>query len=389
MSFDKIINREGSHSVKYDARGFYFGEEDLIPMWVADMDFAVPEFITDALVDRAKHPIYGYTIRPDSYFKSFIDWVQRRHNWEMQKDWILYSPGIVPALNFIVQCFSEQNDKVLIQPPVYHPFFSVVENNQREGVFNPLAYRNNRYEIDFEDLKRKISTGVKLILFSNPHNPVGRAWNRDELEKLGNICIENNVLIVSDEIHSDLVLPGYTHIPMASISDEIAKITITCMAPSKTFNLAGLSTSSVIISDQSKRELFQQYMGKFHISGGNIFGAVASEAAYTYGDHWLDSLLEYLDENFHYLDEYLKTRIPKIKLVPSEATYLAWLDFRGLKLEGDALKSFTIKNARVGFNDGRTFRDGGEGFQRMNLACPKQVLQEALLRLEKAVNKLN
>ena len=389
MNFDEIINRKGTSSVKYDGRSFYFGKEDLIPMWVADMDFSVPEFITDAIIKRAKHPIYGYTLRPDSYFTSFIEWVKRRHNWEIQKKWILYSPGIVPALNFIVQAFSEPGDKVLIQPPVYHPFFHVVENNQREGVFNPLRYINNHYEIDFEDLEVKLVSGVKLILLSNPHNPVGRAWTQEELTKLGNICVENNVLIISDEIHSDLVLPGFQHVPMASLSDDIARNTITCMAPSKTFNLAGLSTSSVIISDPGKRNHFQEYLERFHISGGNVFGNLASETAYSFGDDWLDSLLEYLDENFRFLDDYLKTNIPSVKLVPAEATYLAWLDFSALELVGDNLKSFIINKARVGFNDGRTFRTGGEGFQRMNLACPRSVVEEALKRLKVAINELN
>jgi len=389
MDFDTIINRDGTHSVKYDGRKFYFGNEDLIPMWVADMDFAVPEFITDAIIGRAKHPIYGYTLRPDSYFETFIDWVKRRHNWEMKKEWISFSPGIVPALNFIVQCFSEPGDKVLIQPPVYHPFFYVVENNQRKGVYNQLLLKENKYVIDFKDLEEKLASGVRLILLSNPHNPVGRAWNREELIRLGNLCVKHKVIIVSDEIHSDLVLPGFTHIPVASLSEEIANNTITCMAPSKTFNLAGLSTSSVIITGKEKREQYNKFMERFHLGGGNIFGTIASEAAYTKGDHWLDSLLEYIDENFQYLDSYLKSNIPNVKLIPAEATYLAWLDFRELKIKGDNLKSFIINKARVGFNDGRTFRDGGEGFQRMNLACPKQVLKEALNRLEIAINTLN
>ena len=389
MDFDKIINRDGTNSVKYDGRKFYFGKEDLIPMWVADMDFAVPEFITDAIIKRAKHPIYGYTLRPDSYFSSFIDWVKRRHNWEMKKEWISFSPGIVPALNFIVQCFSEPGDKVLIQPPVYHPFFYVVENNQREGVYNQLLLKENKYLIDFKDLEEKLASGVRLILLSNPHNPVGRAWNKEELTMLGNLCVKHNVIIISDEIHSDLVLPGFTHIPVASLSKEIANNTITCMAPSKTFNLACLSTSSVIITETEKREKYNKFMERFHLGGGNVFGTIASESAYTKGDHWLDSLLEYIDENFQYLDSYLKSNIPAVKLVPAEATYMAWLDFRELNMEGDDLKSFIINKARVGFNDGRTFRDGGEGFQRMNLACPKPVLKEALNRLEKAVNAIN
>ncbi|RLD30691.1 MAG: cystathionine beta-lyase, partial [Bacteroidetes bacterium] len=272
-NFDEVISREGTHSVKWDARKAYFGSEDLLPMWVADMDFPVPVELVEAIKRRADHPLYGYTIRPDSYFKSFIRWVKDRHEWEIKKDWVLFSPGVVPALNFIVQAFSKPGDKILIQPPVYHPFFFSVENNHREMVFNQLKLVNGRYEMDFDDLESKLP-GVKMILLSNPHNPVGRAWTQEELMQLAELCIMHKVLIISDEIHSDLALPGFKHIPVASLGDEIAANTLTCMAPSKTFNLAGLSTSSMIISDPAKRANFEEYLDRFHITGGNVFGMV-------------------------------------------------------------------------------------------------------------------
>lgn len=387
--FDKIVGREGTYSVKFDARNYYFGTEDLIPMWVADMDFPVPVEVTRALQKRAAHPIYGYTMRPDSYFSSFMQWVERRHGWKIEKDWILFSPGVVPALNFIIQAFSEPGEKILIQPPVYHPFFFSLENNHREMVFNPLRLNNGRYEMDFDDLEKKLQ-GVKMILLSNPHNPVGRAWTSDELRKMAELCIKHDVLIVSDEIHSDLSLPGNRHIPVASLSDEIAACTFTCMAPSKTFNLAGLSTSSVIISDHDKRKRFEDYMERFHISGGNVFGMLASEAAYLHGEEWLSQVLGYVQGNFDYVDGFLKENLHEIHLTPAEATYLAWIDFGALGLEGDDLKSFMINKAKVGMNDGRTYRDGGEGFQRMNLACSRSTVEEALSRIEKAIkeNKL-
>ena len=383
-NFDKVISRKGTHSVKWDARKAYFGSEDLLPMWVADMDFPVPVELVEAIKRRADHPLYGYTIRPDSYFKSFIRWVKDRHEWEIKKDWVLFSPGVVPALNFIVQAFSKPGDKILIQPPVYHPFFFSVENNHREMVFNQLKLVNGRYEMDFDDLESKLP-GVKMILLSNPHNPVGRAWTQEELMQLAELCIMHKVLIISDEIHSDLALPGFKHIPVASLGDEIAANTLTCMAPSKTFNLAGLSTSSMIISDPAKRANFEEYLDRFHITGGNVFGMVASEAAYLHGKDWLDQVLEYIQGNFDFLDNFLKENLPMLHLTPAEATYLAWLDFSALKMDGDGLKSFLINKAKVGLNDGRTYRDGGEGFQRMNLACPRSILEEALQRIEKAI----
>jgi cystathionine beta-lyase len=384
--FDKIVSRKGTHSVKFDARKHYFGTDDLIPIWVADMDFPVPVEVTKALKQRADHPIYGYTLRPDSYFNTFMQWVENRHGWKIEKEWILFSPGVVPALNFIIQAFSKPGEKILIQPPVYHPFYFSVENNYREMVLNPLRLINGRYEMDFDDLEKKLSD-VKMILLSNPHNPVGRAWNREELKKMAELCIKHDVLIVSDEIHSDLSMPGNRHIPVASISEEIASYTFTCMAPSKTFNLAGLSTSSVIISDPEKRARFEEYLERFHISGGNVFGMIASEAAYLHGEEWLNQVLEYVQGNFDYLDGFLKEKLPEIHLTPAEATYLAWIDFSALGMEGDELKSFMINKAKVGMNDGRTYRDGGEGFQRMNLACSRSTVVEALYRIEKAIKE--
>jgi len=294
-NFDKIINREHTASVKFDLRKEVFGKEDILPMWVADMDFETPDFVIDTLKKRLEHPILGYSYRPDSYYQSIINWVKRRHQWIIKKEWISFSPGIVPAINMAIMAYTEPGDQIIVQPPVYHPFFSAIKNNHRIQVDNPLTLQNGRYFIDFNDLKAKLKD-AKMILLSNPHNPGGSVWSKEELQTLGELCVENDVLIMADEIHSDLVFKPAQYVPMASLSPEIANQTVTFIAPSKTFNMAGLATSSVVISNNILKEKFDQILDTIHISMGNIFGAVASEAAYTHGDEWLDELLEYLSK---------------------------------------------------------------------------------------------
>ncbi len=386
--FDKKVNREHTFSVKYDGRKSYFGTADVIPMWVADMDFETPDFIRKAVISRAKQPIYGYSLRSDSYFDSQINWMEMRHGWQVKKEWIFFSPGIVPALNMIIQAFTEPGDKVLVQPPVYHPFFFAIENNHRELVENPLLYTNGRYEMDFDDLEGKLSRKVKLLLLSNPHNPVGRTWTPTELIRLAKLCVKYRVLVVSDEIHCDLVLPGFRHTPLAMLSPEIAGLCITCVAPSKTFNLAGLATSSVIIQNTNMHRVFGEFLEKLRVTMGNLFGTVASVAAYTNGAGWLDQLLAYLVGNVSFVQDYLEHNIPDVRLVQPQATYLLWLDFNDLKMEPDRLQEFLIKKAGVGFNDGRTFGTGGKGFHRMNVACPKKLVEEALGKIKFALEKL-
>jgi len=384
-NFDKIIQRERTSNVKYDLRESYFGNADVLPMWVADMDFETPDFIRNAVIERANHSIYGYSFRNDEYHQSIIDWVKRRFDWHIQKDWILFSPGVVPALNFSVLSYTEPGDGIIVQPPVYFPFFSAVEKNERRLIENRLVLEDNHYVIDFDDLEKK-SKEAKLLFLCSPHNPVGRCWTPEELARIGNICLENDVILISDEIHNDLILPGFNHFPSATLSDEIAKNTITFIAPSKTFNLAGLHTSSVIISDEKLRSKFQNTLDRLRVTGGNIFGAVASQAGYTYGDKWLDEVMIYINKNFELLYNRLDDEFETIGLIPAEATYLAWLDFRKTGMTDDKIKDLLINKAGLGLSHGPIFGTGGSGFQRMNLAAPKQTINFAFDQLKKAFN---
>ena len=330
--FDEIIHREHTNCVKYDLRNEYFGKEDVIPMWVADMDFAVPPFVREALRKRAEHPVYGYTVLSDSYYRSIINWLEKKHHWKIQKEWISYSPGIVTALNLLVQAFSGPGDSVIVQPPVYFPFFNAVKTNNRKLVYNQLLEIDNRYFIDFDDLQKKAEEGARMLLLCSPHNPVGRTWTKEELERLGAWSLKYGVLIISDEIHADLVFEPFKHIPFAGMSEELSQNTISCIAPSKTFNLAGLSTSSVIISDKELRKKYSKTTERVHLSN-NIFGAIASEAAYTHGYEWLQQLMGYLQNNVNLVTRYFRDHLPEVKVTRPEATYLLWLDFRGLKIQ--------------------------------------------------------
>lgn len=388
-NFDKPVNRQGTFSVKHDLNMEVFGKEDLIPMWVADMDFKTPDFIIEAIRKRLEHEVLGYTVRRDEFFSSLVDWTRQRYNWEILKEWILFSPGIVPAINLCTLAFTEPGDKIIVQPPVYFPFFGAVKDHGRKMLFNRLKEDRGRYSFDFDDLRTKAEAGAKMLILSNPHNPVGRAWNREELEELGSICIEHNIVIISDEIHSDLVLPGFKHIPTASLSEEIADITLTCLAPSKTFNLAGLSTSSMVISNKNLRESFDRQIENLHIRGGNIFGTEASIAAYKEGGEWLAELLDYLSQNVRYLcDRIENSKLPITPIIP-EATYMIWLDCRQMDMTGKELSEFFIHKASVGMNEGSMFGPGGEGFMRMNLACPRSIIEKAMDNIEAAILKNN
>ncbi len=388
--FDKVIDRSRNYSAKWDELGKIFGREDLIPMWVADMDFLSPGPVIDALVARAKQGIYGYTSRPDSYFEAVARWMKRRHNWKVKTDWMIFSPGVVPALSFIVNAFTHPGDKVIVQPPVYYPFFKVIEDNGRRVVNNPLRFKNGRYVMDFEDLEEKAKDPlVKLLFLCSPHNPVGRVWTEEELKRLGRICIDNHVLIVSDEIHQDILYPGIKHIPFASISEEFALNSITCTAPSKTFNLAGLQTSTIIIPNKVHYETYKNIMTRVHLLRDNAFGLVALQAAYNHGEEWLDQFLEYLDGNLKTLMKGMEDEIPQIKVVKPEGTYLAWVDFSELGLDTDELNDFIINKARLALDDGSWFGMGGKGFQRINLACPRVYIKKALTQLKDAIAQLS
>jgi cysteine-S-conjugate beta-lyase len=384
-NFDEPAKREGTNCIKYDLREETFGLKDVIPMWVADMDFNAPDFVIDALQKRLDHNIYGYSMRPPEYFRSIIDWFQHRHHWNINKEWISFCPGVVPALNFCTLAFTEPGDNIIVQPPVYFPFFSAVESHGRNLMYNRLIESDNKWIMDYDSLISGIDSKTKMILISNPHNPVGRVWNPDELKKLADICHRNNILILSDEIHCDLTLPGFIHTPVATLSEEIADITITCIAPSKTFNLAGLSTSSVIISNPVLRKSFNRVIENLHVGNGNIFGTAASIAAYSNGHKWLDSLLDYIDNNIDFVVDYCRKMIPEIVPVQPEATYMIWLDCRKLGVTGKKLQSFFVNMAGVGMNEGSTFGPGGEGFMRMNVATTHQTVIKAMEQIERAV----
>ena len=381
--FDKIVDRDSTANIKYDLREKFFEKKDVLPMWVADMDFETPIFIRKAIKERAEHPIYGYTYRDENYSNSIVNWVKNRQGWDIEKDWIVYSPGIVPALNFSTMAYTNPNDSILVQPPVYFPFFTAATDHGRKLLSNQLKYDDGRYTIDFEDFEQKAKKATMFFL-SSPHNPVGRVWKKEELVRLGEICVDNNVIIISDEIHNDLILPGYKHIPIASLSKEIADITVTCIAPSKTFNLAGLATSSVIISNEELRNKFEKVINTLHLSLGNLFGAVASEAGYTYGHNWVDELMKYLAGNIDLLRNGLAES--KIKIIEPEATYLVWLDFKDYNIDDEEIKNILINKAGLGLSHGPMFGEGGEGFQRINLAAPRSTITTAIDKLSSAFN---
>ena len=386
--FDEPIKRENTHSVKFDYTREYFGSIDLIPMWVADMDFRTPDFIMEAIRKRTEHEILGYSIRPESFYQAIINWYRQRQDWAIERDWILFSPGVVAALSMAVNAFSKEGEKVIVQPPVYHPFFSVVKENKRELVYNTLVEDDGYYRMDLDDLKKKIDRDTKLLLLSHPHNPVGRVWSPTELKELSDLCLENNIVILTDEIHSDLVLHPHVHTPLRTLSDEIADIAVTCVAASKTFNLAGLSSSAVIISNENLRTLFSHEVQKGHLYMGNIFGTIAMEAAYSQGVDWLDQLLVYLKGNADLLVDYTASNLPGISVRPPEATYLAWLDMKNLGMKSKQLREFMTRDARIGCNDGPSFGPGGSGYQRLNFACPRSTLEKALHQLKQAVEKI-
>ena len=381
--FDTLVDRRNTCSVKWD-----YCESDILPMWVADMDFESPREITDAITARAAHGVFGYTRTPDSYYQAIVDWMKEHHGWEIKRDWIVTTPGVLPALCFALSAYSEPGDKVIIQSPVYHPFRFVIERNRREPVENTMKLANDSYEMDYENLESLLDEKTKLLILCSPHNPVGRVWRKDELLKLAEICIEHGVLIVADEIHSDIIMKGHTHTPMATLSDEIADNVVTCMAASKTFNLAGLACSNIIISNERLYDKYKSTVGSLWVETPNMFGMIATQAGYTFGKPWLQQLLDYLKGNYDFLVSYLKEHMPHIKPFPLEGTYLVWLDFRELGLPDMEVRDILLKKAGVWLDYGPQFGAGGEGFQRMNIACPRKALEEGLSRIAGAFNAL-
>jgi cysteine-S-conjugate beta-lyase len=391
--FDTVCDRGNSGCVKWGAVKAIFGREDVIPMWVADMDFPTAPPIVEALKKRAGHPFYSYTMPPPSLTEAVVDRMKRKFNWKIEPEWVVFTPGVISALNIAVRALTQPGDEIILQEPVYYPFFGVVTGSGCQISHNPLKLARGHYKMHYADLESKFRPAagarmthsrVKAMILCNPQNPIGRVWSREELNRLGEIVIRNGAVVISDEIHCELLYKGFRNTPFGSISDEFAQNSIVCMAPSKTFNLPGLEASSIIIPNKKLRENFSDARAGI-VPGLNIFGMTAMEAAYRYGDEWLEQLLDYLQGNMEITMTYFKERIPKIKPIELQGTYLLWLDCRALGLNDLALQKFMREQARVGFDDGFVFGLGGSGFERMNIACPRSLLREALGRIEKAV----
>lgn len=385
FDFDRKITRDATDSVKYDGRAQYFGTAEVLPMWVADMDFAAPEAITRALAARAAHPIYGYTFYPESMYDALINWLKVRHAWQVQRDWIVITPGVVPSLFAGVQAFAPADAAVIVQPPVYFPFFSAVTTNQRRLVQNPLRLSNEGYQIDFAHLEQCAAEGAKLLLFCSPHNPVGRVWSQAELEQLLCVARRYDMTILSDEIHADLVYPDARHIALASLAQAGDKV-ITAVAPSKTFNIPGLGLSALIVPDAGQRAALQQVFASLHIGNTNPFSICAFAAAYRGGAEWLDALLLYLRDNRDFVVDFLRKQLPAIRVMPAQGTYLLWLDCHALGMSDVQLCEFFVQQAKVGMNPGTVFGKGGSGFMRLNIAAPRHLVKAALQRIVSAFN---
>lgn len=384
-NFDESVSRENTGSLKYDFTPKFYGRNDLLPMWVADMDFKTPDCILSALRERLNHPILGYTYLTDDFYESIVRWMARRHQWKIEKEWITFSPGIVPGISFLIQTFTEPGDRIIVQPPVYHPFYFVVENQGRQIVRNRLIIENGNYKMDYNDLEDKLKTGAKVMIISNPHNPVGRCWTPGELRQVAELCVKYHCLLISDEIHSDLIMRGFKHTPTASLSEEIAQNTITCMAPSKTFNIAGLATSEIIIPNTDLRKKFLYTMEEAVHIFGNIFGIKATEAAYNHGEEWLEQLIDYLNNNVNYCQQFIHNNLPQLQTFSHEATYLLWVDCHALGMTHEALCDFMINKVKVAFNDGRIFGREGDQCMRINLACPRSTVEKAMTQLKSAI----
>lgn len=385
-NFDEVINRKGTSCVKYDGlKDAYQGKENLIPLWVADMDFATPDFIIDALKKRCEHPIFGYTFDDDEYYASILTWLHYKYNWKAEREWITYIPGIVKGIGLAVQCFTQPGDKVIIQPPVYHPFRLVPTRMGREVVYNPLKLEDGVYKMDFEQLESLIDKDCKMLILSNPHNPGGIVWEKEALVKLAQICSAHGILVISDEIHAEMTYPQFRHHPFATVSPEAAACSVTFMAPSKTFNIAGIVSSYAIVPDAQLREKFYSFLEAGELNAGTIFAFAATKAAYTYGAEWLQQMRSYVIENVNFVDEYLKKNIPQIKAYRPQASFLIWLDCRELGLSQPDLVHLFEDKAGLALNDGTMFGKEGEGFMRLNVGCPRSILSKALESLKKAI----
>lgn len=387
--FDIPVNRYNTNSYKYDFTSENGKPADIIPMWVADMDFLSPPAVKEALLKAANHGLYGYTAEKGSYFQALHNWYLSRFHWDIQKEWLLKTPGVICAIATAIRILTKPGESVLIQPPVYYPFKECIVRNHRTLVESPLIHTENGYRIDFAHFEQQIKEHkVKLFILCSPHNPVGRVWTREELTKIGEICLQHHVKIISDEIHSDIVFDQRKHTVFSSISPAFADSTITCTAPSKTFNVAGLHTSNIFIPNENIRRLFQEELLAGRYEGVNLMGLAACEAAYTHGEDWLSQLLSYLEENRNYLKKWLEEQLPQIHMTPLEGTYLAWLDFRELSMTDSQLNNFLSYQAKVWLDRGVAFGAQGSGFMRMNLGCHRSTLQKALEQITSAVRNI-
>ena len=386
--FDRYIERRGSGAIKYDGLKQWYGDSELLPMWVADMDFATPDFIIDALKQRLDHPIFGYTIEPERYRPSIVEWLYNRHGWKIESGWISFIPGIVKGIGMAISALLQPGDKIIIQPPVYHPFRMVAEHNGCEVVENPLKQEvDGSYTMDLEHLD-SIAAGCKMLILANPHNPVGILWSKETLIRLAEICSKHNIIVISDEIHSDMALWGGKHTPFASVSDQAAQCSITFGAPSKTFNIAGIVASYAVVPNNELRERFYDWMEGNELNQPNIFATIATIAAFDNGEQWRQEMIEYIEGNIEFVEQFCSQYIPQIKPIRPQASYLVWLDCRGLNLNHEQIVELFTKRAKLALNDGAMFGSEGSCFMRLNVGTTRAVLTTALEQLKRAVEQL-
>ncbi|MCM1284513.1 MAG: pyridoxal phosphate-dependent aminotransferase [Muribaculaceae bacterium] len=390
FDFDTVTGRRNTDCLKYDFAARRGKPEDVLPLWVADMDFKTSEQILDAIHRRVEHGIFGYTESGERYFAAVAGWMQKRHGWEIESSWLVKTPGVVFALAMAVKAYTKEGDAVLIQQPVYYPFTEVIEDNGREVVSSDLILgEDGQYHIDFADLERKIvEHGIRLFLLCSPHNPVGRVWTEEELRNIGEICLKHHVVVVSDEIHADFVWGGRKHTVFASLQKELEEISVTCTSPAKTFNLAGLQVSNILIPNGSLRRKFKKQIAAAGYSQLNAIGLTACEAAYCYGNEWYEAVTKYIGDNIRFMREYLQRELPQLAMIEPEGTYLVWVDFRGLGLTESRLEELIVKKAKLWLDSGAIFGKSGEGFERFNVACPRATLEKALEQLKGAVGNV-
>ena len=384
--FDKIVDRTGSGDLKHEVLAERYGRADLLPLWVADMDFETPEFITDALRRRLEHSLFGYTVEPKDYWPTVQKWIKDHHGWDVKREWLSYIPGIVKGIGMVINVFTKPDEKVIIQPPVYHPFRLTPEGNGREVVYNPLKENSDgSYSMDFDNLEEVADDKCKVLILSNPHNPAGIVWDKDTLARLAEFCYDHNILVISDEIHCDMALWGNTHVPFATASDKAAQCSITFGAPSKTFNIAGIVSSYSIIPNDEIRNRFYTWLSANELNEAPMFSPIATIAAFKNGEQWRKAMLHYVEQNIIFMEEYCKTHLPKIKPLRPEASFLVWLDCRALGLNHEQLIDLFVNKAHLALNDGEMFGKGGAGFMRVNVGTPRAILTKALEQLTKAV----